>query len=222
MIFTRYGDQKAIDYLRILRLLCHCLYVLIFIRDYFLNIIGKFNKFSFEKIIEMKDGEDWVVLAIFEQRSDILHLINDLKISGYKVFVVLNRNDVVPDPDLLSISDILMSRKNSGRDFGAYAAASKFIYALPIKINKILFINDSSYYIRKSTDIFCQIRFSNEDLVSLTATETKDDFFTHGNFFQINGEVFYKHKVRNFFHNYININSPRYAVTYGEKKSVES
>ena len=158
------------------------------------------------------------IVAIYTERPDVLELLVDLKDAGYSLLIVFNRQDIAPSEQLIAAADILLTRKNRGRDFGAYAKGAEYLSALPDAYDRVLFVNDSSTYVRRSAKLFRQVAESTNDYVGLTETWLGGDYLVHGTFFQLSRRVFKSRKVQRFFQRYRHINSPRYAVQCGEKK----
>lgn len=158
------------------------------------------------------------IVAIYTERPDILELLADLKDAGFDLVVVFNRQDIAPSEQLIAAADILLTRKNRGRDFGAYAKGAEYLSAQPDVYDRVLFVNDSSTYVKRSAALFRRVAESTNDYLGLTETWVGGDYLVHGTFFQISRRVFKPRKVQRFFRRYRHINSPRYAVECGEKR----
>lgn len=158
------------------------------------------------------------IVTVLRGRPDIIELLSDLKAAGYGVLLVFNRHDIEPPAAVLAAADVVLSRKNKGRDFGAYAKGVELVGRFSTSYKKILFINDSCVYLKRSVDLFRAIRELPHHYVCLTETWRYGRYLTHGNFFQLSKQILMKTDVRRFFLRYKQITSPRYAVEQGEKK----
>lgn len=163
-------------------------------------------------------GDSIAIIAIYRERPDILELLADLRQAGYQLLVVFNRRDIDPSPALVTASDVLVSRQNRGRDFGAYAKGMEIVERYSASYTRILFINDSCLYLKKSVELFRLVRNDRHHYLSLTETWAAGDYLTHGCFFQLSKYVCKQRAVVKFFRRYKHISSPRYVVENGEKR----
>jgi hypothetical protein len=163
-------------------------------------------------------GDSIAIVAVYRERPDFLELLADLREAGYRLLVIFNRQDIDPSAALVAASDVLVSRQNRGRDFGAYAKGMEIVGRYSASYARILFVNDSCLYLKRSVDLFRALCADRHHYVSLTETWATGGYLAHGGFFQLSKYLVKQRAVAKFFSRYKQISSPRYAVEKGEKR----
>lgn len=218
MAITKFGDQYIVDGLEALSPFLNVAYN---IRKALEGARYQFTRY-FDKTLERKPmrldaAENVAVLVVIQERPDILELITDLRSAGYYVVLFVNRLDLEISQMLFDLADAVLARRNSGRDFGAYAEFARILHRKdPPKLRRILFANDSMYYVRKRPDLFAQFAKDEAAYSGMTANDVNGDFFVNSYFFQFSRQLFFKPRLKRYFKNYVPISSARYAVAKGE------
>lgn len=218
MAITTHGDQFIIDGLEAIRHPLKLYYSWqMKIATWRFKLTGKKARIEQVKPLRLDGVRNVAIFVLVEDRPDVVDYLADLKSAGYYVITVVNRLDIEVSEALLAQSDALMKRENLGRDFGAYAdVANKLRKIGADQLDRVLFANDSMYYLRRSPEMFTRMIGEQEDYVAMSATEARGMFFCHAYLFQMSGKLFRDKRIRRYFARYIPVSSARYAVFRGE------
>lgn len=111
----------------------------------------------------------------------------------------------------------ILTRRNTGRDFGAYRAATLHLHRTGLRPSRLLYFNDSLLYLRgRELDALTEAMASGQDDVA--GTFENHEFVHHlGSFaFAISGEVFADPRVLEFWQSYRPYDLRPHAIQRGE------
>ena len=174
---------------------------------------------------QLKPGS-FAVIAMFPSTDQIYevsmkNLIMGLQANGLQVVLVLNR---YMNSDLHQfISDtrcIVIKRKNSGRDFGAYKAGVLWLDNVigMENIDRLVLANDTLLWLNDGTSIIAKTL--NADWSSLFLNL---ELHTHAQsfFLSFSNQVIQEKKFIKFWNQFVPLNYRRHAILFGEIKLSE-
>jgi hypothetical protein len=121
-------------------------------------------------------GQNLCIFSIFIGKGKILRSVLDLiqaiKKQGYDLVIVVNGRKVTHDwfEGAIGYRDILITRPNLGRDFAAYQLATNLLLESKLSIERILYCNDSVFYLDKNDtkNIFHHLISSDHPWIGMT------------------------------------------------------
>lgn len=150
--------------------------------------------------------------------ADFLDLLQALDAAGVNAIVVCNgKLDAAAHARLLDNAHRVLVRKNVGRDFGAYRAATLHLRSQGLEPGRLLYLNDSIFYLKgkeldELIEALCQRKFD------VTGTFENHEKSHHvGSYaFSISGEVFSNRDVLSFWQKYKPYDLRPHAIMQGE------
>jgi len=183
-------------------------------------------RYIHDEVCSQSSSEDYAVVVKYAPigvTQDFLELLKVLKRVGVNAIVVCNG---LLDPDdyasLRVTAHRIITRENIGRDFGAYRAATLGLIASGIRINRLLYFNDSIIYISgpQLQEMVEQMLTSPYDVIG--AFENHEYVHHIGSFaFALSGRVFRDERVQEFWRNYKCYDLRPYVIQYGEAELSE-
>lgn len=171
------------------------------IKSKFLNIINYNSKFRIltddKEITENK-------LAIFALYcptnfyTNVIHVANTLKDNGYKVVFVHSGKFKFDTSIFEDNGHILIERHAGGMDFISYKFGLKYIKTKKKKLDKILFLNDSIFYLKNFVKTFNLLDALKYDFICLNEVFNVHHHFSSF-FFIVKKKIFENKNFENFF-----------------------
>ncbi|MDR3468093.1 MAG: rhamnan synthesis F family protein [Xanthobacteraceae bacterium] len=178
-------------------------------------------RFLLDETLAAPDGERFAIAVKYSKNGlldGFLDLLDALQRQNVNVVVVCNGRPSEQDLDALrSRTHRLLVRKNIGRDFGAYRAATLHLAAGGVNPSRVLYFNDSLVYLPgpqldQMIGAFIQ---SSYDLAG--AFENHEHEHHVGSFaFSISGRVFADPAVLRFWRRYKSYDLRPHAIHRGE------
>lgn len=164
----------------------------------------------------IRNSKKIALLALWPERSDsystsFMPMINGLQESGYLCVFISNKKTV--RPDWIPSEAVFISRKNRGRDFGAYKYGFKLILKNGSDCSNLIFANDTLYWFESSAPFINRI-----EKFDFGSIYTNLEQHTHAqSFFLHFSELVIKEKFfREFWAKYLNSRFKWHAIHKGE------
>jgi hypothetical protein len=131
--------------------------VLLKMKSFFDGIIASFKRDSVSIIVDKKAVKQCIF--VFYQkgvRQDTIRVLSTLKEQGVYIILVSNQKLTPAQEEILSqYVDVIITRHNYGRDFGAYKRGTQFVLSQDIStLERLIYLNDSVFYSSKGLDKF--------------------------------------------------------------------
>jgi hypothetical protein len=168
-------------------------------------------------------GRNICIFVIFNRKKKILesvlNFIRAIKKEGYDFVFVVNGGNVTRDcfEGDIGNNDVLITRPNLGLDFAAYQLATNWLLDRRLKIERLLYCNDSVFYLDRndSKNIFRHLIKSNDAWIGMT-----ENYFPRFHVtswcFQLSSEIVSSPAFINFWKTYRPVNSYQHAIRCGE------
>ncbi len=186
-----------------------------------IKFVKKFGIISEKHLDSDLRGGKIAIVAMYPDTSPLYlismqNLVNGLLANEHKVIAITNRK---PKDQLMSFLEnncnIILARKNRGRDFGAYQAGIQWIsqhYGLS-NVERITLVNDTLLWLEDATEIVAQTMKSEWDTLFLNfETHTHAQSF----FLSFSGAILNNDRFIRFWRNYVPLNYRRHAILNGE------
>jgi hypothetical protein len=117
----------------------------------------------------------------------------------------------------IGTNDLVINRPNLGRDFAAYQIATKLLLDSGLSIRRLLYCNDSVFYLDKNDprNIFAHLMSSDDQWIGMTETY-EHRYHVSSWCFQLSTEVLQSPAFVEFWKTYRPIDSRRHAIRRGE------
>ncbi|WP_371345156.1 lipopolysaccharide biosynthesis protein [Ancylobacter sp. IITR112] len=154
----------------------------------------------------------------FGVASDLIDLLKALRRRGVNAVVICNG---LPKLNVLEMlrrdAHRVMVRRNVGRDFGAFRAATLRLAAEGRAVSRMLYFNDSVIYIA-GAELDAMVHRMIEDTYPVIGAFENHEFEHHiGSYvFSVSGEVFYDSKLLSFWKRYRPYDIRPHAIHQGE------
>lgn len=178
-------------------------------------------RFISDEVMYPARGDAYAIVisyARFGVSEDLLELLRTLKVSGVNPIVVCNgRAKEQEIAALKSEAHRLLLRRNIGRDFGAYRAASLFLHRSGLKASRVLYFNDSVIYLPGPglTSMVGKLAASQAPVIG-TFENYEIEHHVGSYAFALSGEVFHDCKVQRFWQRYRPYDVRPHAIHNGE------
>lgn len=211
-----------------------------FIKKIIYNYIGLIFKFKsiknylscfFKKEIIVKNEKmysNFFCIFVFYQngvRDDTINILKELKENKISTILVSNKNLTETQKKQLELySDVIITRPNFGRDFGAYKCGMNYInkYVDLSKINKLIFLNDSVFYSARGLNLFV-VELLNEKYEVVGATQNLEIKRHIGSFcISVSGIIVRDHRFIKYWRKYRNSDVRPVVINRGEMKLSET
>lgn len=178
-------------------------------------------RFKSDKIIAPAVGDRFAIVvkyALFGMTEDFLHLLAALRRQNVNPIVVCNGD--IDDSQLEKVSVAahrVLIRRNIGRDFGAYRAATLFMHKNDIRPSRLLYLNDSVMFVNgPGLDAMVGALVNSEyDVVG--AFENHEFIHHVGSYaLSVNGKVFADPRIHDFWQRYRPYSLRPHAIRKGE------
>lgn len=178
-------------------------------------------KFTADDTVFPARGDAYAIIVSYARSGvsdDLLGLLRALKAAGVNPIVVCNgRPKNAALAALKSEAHRILLRRNVGRDFGAYRAASLYLHRSGHKVSRMLYFNDSVIYLpgQGLTSMVGKLATSQS---SVTGTFENYEIVHHiGSYaFALSGEVFHDRNVQKFWQRYRPYDIRPHAIHNGE------
>jgi hypothetical protein len=182
-------------------------------------------KFSVDEICTPATVENFVIFAmtgawgIGADTFMLFALLKDMNIN-----IVLVVNGKLNEKDISKAKRYvhrILIRKNLGRDFGAFRAATLKFYEEKISCKHVIYLNDSVYYLKRETlkKLIGSFIDDNSPFDMVAATENQE-FSHHFSSFALSltKEVFYDELIQKYWQSYRPYSLRIHAIRAGERK----
>ncbi|RAZ91172.1 lipopolysaccharide biosynthesis protein [Mesorhizobium hawassense] len=159
-----------------------------------------------------------VKYALFGVTDDFLQLLAALRRHNVNPIVVCNGN--LSDEELGKLkadAHRILVRRNRGRDFGAYRAATLFLQAQNLRPRRLLYLNDSVMFV-DGPGLDAMIGALADSSYDVVGTFENHEFVHHvGTYaFSLTGDVFADPRVQRFWRHYKPYDLRPHAIQRGE------
>lgn len=167
------------------------------------------------------DGNEFAIVVCYSRfgaAADLVDLLRALRRRRVNAIVVCNG---FPKPDALDVlrseAHRVLVRRNVGRDFGAYRAATLLLADEGLAASRMLYFNDSVIYIA-GAELDDMVRRMVEHTYPVVGTFENHEFEHHiGSYvFSVSGEVFRDPKMLAFWRRYRPYDIRPHAIHEGE------
>lgn len=178
-------------------------------------------KFLYDKKINENDSKNYAIVVKYSKigiTKDFLYLLSTLKSKNINTIVVCNGPiDKKYIGEISPFCHRILVRKNIGRDFGAYRSATLKLVSEKIEINRILYFNDSVYFLSNGSfpAVIDQMLVSNYDAVG-TFENHETTYHMCSFAFCLSSAVFYNKKIIRFWKRYKPYSIRPHAISKGE------
>lgn len=177
-------------------------------------------RFESDKVVVPPHGEVYAIVVKYAGHGESanLHVLLDA-LRRAKVNTVLVCNGEVPAEELGALSQRVhrvMVRRNVGRDFGAYRAATLSLLSQGVKPERMLYFNDSLLYIEGTEldRLVAEFIFSEFDVVGLGENQYQHHV---GSFaLSVSGAAFVHPEFRRFWQDYTPYDLRKHTIHAGE------
>jgi hypothetical protein len=168
-------------------------------------------------------GENICIFSIVSTKGRVLRstlsLLRAIRKEGYGLVLVVNGQKVTRawfDGEIGS-ADIVISRPNLGRDFAAYQLATNLLLDSRIAIRRLLFCNDSIFYLDRNDpkNIFAHLISSDHPWIGMTENY-EHRYHVSSWCFQLSNEVLNSLAFIGYWRSYRPVDSRRHAIRQGE------
>jgi hypothetical protein len=168
-------------------------------------------------------GENICIFSIFNTKEKILRstlsLVKAIKKEGYSLVLVVNGQKVARQwfEGEIADADVVITRPNLGRDFAAYQLATTLILDASLTIRRLLYCNDSIFYLDKNDpqNIFAHLAASDDHWIGMTENYERR-YHVSSWCFQLSAEIIYCSAFIEFWKTYRPVDNRRHAIRRGE------
>ena len=178
-------------------------------------------RFVSDKLVAPAVGDRFAIVvkyALFGVTEDFLQLLAALRRHDINPIVVCNGNLSDEQLDRLAIdAHRILVRRNLGRDFGAYRAATVLLQAQEFQPRRLLYLNDSVMFV-DGTGLDAMIGGLAESDYDVVGTFENHEIAHHvGSYaFSVSGKVFADPSVQRFWRDYKPYDLRPHAIKKGE------
>lgn len=177
-------------------------------------------RFEFDDTVTPARGEVYAIVVKYAghgESANLCVLLDALRRANVNAVLVCN-GTVAPDElaQLRPHVHRVMGRRNVGRDFGAYRAATLRLQAQGLAPERMLYFNDSLLYVEGTEldRLVAEFVFSEFDVVGLGENQYEHHI---GSFaLSMAGHVFNHRRLREFWHRYKPYDLRKHAIHAGE------
>lgn len=189
----------------------------------FPRVLGEFRpKYISDETIHPATGGVYCIFLIYGAwgfQDDTKAIFAILRDAGVNIIAIVN--GTIASEDLMRLKESshrVIRRHNQGHDFGGYRAASLKLYEENPDIERLLYFNDSVYYINGDNLRNLVHRMVKADGYDFVGTVVNHMYSTHFCSFalSLSGEVFYHDKIRAFWRTYRTYDLKEHAIHAGE------
>ncbi|SEU17795.1 hypothetical protein SAMN05443580_12218 [Variovorax sp. OV084] len=177
-------------------------------------------RFESDEIVVPAHGDMYAIVVKYAGHGESanLHVLLDA-LRRAQVNTVLVCNGEVPPEELRALSQRVhrvMVRRNIGRDFGAYRAATLSLLSQGVKPERMMYFNDSLLYIEGTEldRLVAEFIFSEFDVVGLGENQYQHHVGSYA--LSVSGAAFTHPKFRQFWQDYIPYDLRKHTIHAGE------
>ncbi|GEM_PF-856203 len=177
-------------------------------------------RFESDEIVSPARGQVYAIVVKYAGHGESanLHVLLDA-LRHARVNTVLVCNGEVPAEELRALSQRVhrvMVRRNVGRDFGAYRAATLRLLSQGLKPERVLYFNDSLLYIEGTEldRLMAEFIFSEFDVVGLGENQYQHHVGSYA--LSVSGVAFMHPRFRAFWQDYVPYELRKHTIHAGE------
>lgn len=177
-------------------------------------------RFESDEVVVPARGDVYAIVVKYAGHGESanLHVLLDA-LRRAQVNTVLVCNGEVPPEELRALSQRVhrvMVRRNVGRDFGAYRAATLGLLSQGVKPERMLYFNDSLLYIEgvELDRLVAEFIFSEFDVVGLGENQYQHHVGSYA--LSVSGAAFLHPKFRRFWQDYMPYDLRKHTIHAGE------
>lgn len=122
------------------------------------------NHLKYKLVGNFSDNLDLAIFVVYPGTTplnSVVRVITSLKLSGYQVLLVVNRNTSTNEwvENLSKETSHILIRENIGSDFGAYKASIHYLQksGFYVQLENLVLINDSIYFTSRAAEVLKEI-----------------------------------------------------------------
>lgn len=175
---------------------------------------------SIESGARKHENNNYAMFLIYQPNQIswyVKNAIDSLNEAGVNIVAIVNHSvDEVQLSYLKENCRTIITRNNSGFDMGAFRDATLYLDALPLAIDRVIYLNDSIYFFKKGlTDLFRRLIGSKSDICA--PFENWEIHYHIQSFcLSISGRIFKEAAFQKFWRDYLPVNSRLWAINRGE------
>jgi hypothetical protein len=180
------------------------------------------NHLKYKLVGNFSDNLDLAIFVLYPGTTplnSVVRVITSLKLSGYQVLLVVNRNTSTDEwiENLSNETSHILIRENIGSDFGAYKASIHYLQksGLYDQLENLVLINDSIYFTLIAMEVLKEI-VKPSNSVNCVFLHRQDVVHAASTLVKFDKKILGRSEFKNFWKNYYPYSAKNQIIRKGE------